>query len=186
MIQSDRQIAWWCLKHEMIKPYSEKLIGRAERAISYGPSSYGYDITLSDEFKVIADPDDVLDPKTITEKHYRTFKSKEPVLIEPQGFMLGASVERFKMPRNMIGLATNKSTYARLGLDASKTTVLEPGWEGTLTIELSNHGQNPMVVHPGEGILQVLFFKAADECELSYEDRSGKYQLQSGVTIPRI
>lgn len=186
MIQSDRQIKFLAQKYDMIKPFSEKLIDRTDGVISWGVSSYGYDVRLGYTFKVLADVDDVVDPKTVTEANYRTFTTRKPFIIEPGQFVLGVSLERFKLPRNVIMLITNKSTYARCGLDFSKTTLGEPEWEGDLTIEITNSSKNPVKVYPGEGCLQAVFFRGADDCDVSYADRKGKYNFQSGVQIPKV
>ena len=170
----------------MIYPFSEGLIGRAEGVLSWGPSSYGYDIRLGSEFKRPKDPWIALDPKTVTERQYKVFTKREPFDMAPGEFLLGCSVERFRIPRDMLVISTNKSTYARCSLNASLNTVMEPEWEGVLTIELANHGQNPVRIYPGEGIMQLIFLRGDDACLMSYADRRGKYMGQSGVTIPKV
>jgi dCTP deaminase len=185
VILSDSQICRLA-RGGMITPFSERLVGKAEGVLSYGLSTAGYDIRLGMQFKEPKSRDIVLDPKRILEDDYRHFTCAGPLVMEPGRCILGRSVEVFSMPRNVLGLATNKSTYARLFLDASRVTVAEPGWSGVLTIELSNQGPNSVVVYPGEGILQMLFFKVVDDCDVSYDERNGKYMHQEGVVLSRI
>lgn len=185
MILSDSQICRLA-KAGMITPFSERLVGKAEGVLSFGVSAAGYDIRLGTEFKEPKSHDIVLDPKHILEDDYRHFTCAGPLVMEPGRCILGRSVEVFRLPRTVLGLATNKSTYARLHLDASRVTVAEPGWSGVLTIELSNQGANPIVIYPGEGILQMLFFKVVDDCDVSYDERGGKYMNQEGVVLSRI
>lgn len=186
MIQSDRQIRHLCEKYRLLEPYQPNLVGRTEKVLSWGPSSYGYDIQLGTTFKETIDKDAILDPKTVSDADYVMHTRSGPLTVPPGGFILGHSVEYFRMPANITGLVKTKSTYARLGIVVGHDTVIEAGWEGILTIEIANHGTNPVRIYPGEGIAQVVFFKATDECDVSYGDRAGKYNRQSGVTVSRI
>jgi len=181
-----RILADWQIKNlailGMIKPYTEAL--KREGVISYGPSSYGYDIRISNEFKIFTNVNTtVVDPKNFDEAAFVEFKG-DVCIIPPNSFALARSVEYIRMPRNITGLMTNKSTYARCGV-VSPITVLEAGWEGHITIEISNTTPLPAMVYANEGFAQVLFFEG-DECETSYADRKGKYQNQTGITLPKL
>lgn len=193
MILSDKQILQLCQEQEMITPFVDKSIKEKHaghtnsniKIISYGLSSYGYDLSLADEFKVFyrnkainANVFDIIDPKQ--NLPFIEESNNGYVIIPPNSFALGCSNEYIKMPRDVTGLATNKSTYARCGLN-TPSTVLEAGWEGHLTIEMFNSTPHPIKVYAGEGIVQILFFKGED-CLTSYADRGGKYQNQTGVT----
>lgn len=192
MILSDKQILALCQEQEMITPFVDKSIKldkNNNKIISYGLSSYGYDLSLADEFKVFyrnkainANVFDIIDPKQ--NLPFIEELNKGYVIIPPNSFALGRSNEYIKMPRDITGLATNKSTYARCGLN-TPSTVLEAGWEGHLTIEMFNSTPHPIKVYANEGIVQILFFKGED-CLTSYADRAGKYQGQKGITNAKI
>jgi len=183
MLKSDSWIREMCLGSAMISPFVEKLIARNK--ISYGLSSYGYDIRVADEYKVFTDVHNcVLDPKNFSSRSFVDIKA--PFCIVPaRSFALSRSVEYFKMPRNVIGLCIGKSTYARCGIVVN-ITPLEPEWEGHLTLEISNTTPIPARIYSNEGIAQLIFLESDRICEISYKDRKGKYQSQRGVTLPRI
>ena len=183
MLKPDSWIREMCRKRKMIAPFVEGLVAKGR--VSYGLSSYGYDIRVSDEYKVFTDVHNcVVDPKAFNDKSFVDLKA--PYCIVPaHSFALARSVEYFKIPRGVIGLCIGKSTYARCGIVVN-ITPLEPEWEGHLTLEISNTTPLPAKIYSNEGIAQLVFLGAEDECETSYKDRKGKYQAQRGVTLPRI
>ena len=183
MLKSDSWIRENCLKNKMISPFVEKLVAKGR--ISYGLSSYGYDIRVADEYKVFTDVHNcVVDPKKFNSKSFVDIKA--PYCIVPaRSFALSRSVEYFKIPRGVIGLCIGKSTYARCGIVVN-ITPLEPEWEGHLTLEISNTTPLPAKIYSDEGIAQLIFLESDRICEISYKDRKGKYQSQRGVTLPRI
>ncbi len=182
-IKSDRWIREMCKKHRMIEPYEEKQV--REGVISYGISSYGYDIRIADEFKIFTNVNSsVVDPKHVDPGSMVDFKG--PVaLIPPNSFALGRSVEYFRIPRSVITVTLGKSTYARCGI-ITNVTPFEPEWEGYVTLEVSNTTPLPARIYANEGIAQVLFFESDEVCEVSYKDKAGKYQAQQGITLPRL
>jgi dCTP deaminase len=169
---------------DLIKPDAERL-KKFSKGPSYGPSSYGYDIRLDNEFKVfkndvqMMDGIPVIDPMNFSETAFDCRRGDQ-IIMPPHSFILGVSKEYFKMPRNVTGLVMNKSTYARCGVDCF-TTVIEAGWEGQLVLEFANTTNRHVVLHANMGIAQILFIRSEDECETSYSDRGGKYQGQTGV-----
>jgi dCTP deaminase len=182
MIANDQWIRRMCREHAMIEPFEEGLV--AEGQISYGLSSYGYDVRVGSHFKVFHNlRSTVVDPKEFDEGSFTDHEGD--VLIPPNSFALAETVERFRMPRNVLSICVGKSTYARCGVIVN-VTPLEPEWEGVLTLEISNTTPLPARIYAGEGIAQLLFFLAQEECETSYADRKGKYQHQTGLTLPRI
>jgi len=181
-IKNDRWIIEMA-KNGMIKPFAERQV--REGVISYGVSSYGYDMRIADEFKIFTNVNNtIVDPKNFTEKNYVDFKG-EVCIIPPNSFVLAKSVEYFKIPRNILTVCVGKSTYARCGLIVN-VTPFEPEWEGYVTIEISNSTPIPAKVYAWEGIAQVLFFEASEECMVSYADKKGKYQKQMGLTPPKL
>lgn len=170
-------------KRGMIYPFYEgnNAVGR----LSNGLSSYGYDITLGTEFKLFRHDavGTVIDPKRFEPMHLQSIEGQE-CIIPAHSFVLAYSMEYFKIPRDIICIVLGKSTYARCGLIVN-ITALEPAWEGQVTIEISNTTPAPVKIYSGEGIAQVLFFRAALECEKSYEEKKGKYQRQTGITYAR-
>ncbi len=183
MIRSDRWIREMARTHQMIVPFEEKQV--REGKISYGVSSYGYDIRIADTFKIFTNINSTLvDPKSFDPKSFVDFKG-EVCIIPPNSFALGMSVERFKIPRNVMTLCVGKSTYARCGI-ITNVTPFEPEWEGYVTLEVSNTTPLPAKIYANEGIAQVIFFEANEVCETSYADKKGKYQSQTGITIPKI
>ncbi len=184
MIRSDQWIRRMCLEHEMIAPFEEE---QNRDGISYGLSSYGYDIRLADEFRIFSPGQGrltVVDPKDFQEDAFTEFKG-DVCVIPPNSFVLARSLEYFRMPENVTGIVMGKSTYARCGVIPG-ITPLEAGWEGILTIEISNVTPLPAKVYAFEGIAQILFFEADEPCKMSYADRKGKYQSQQGIVLPRI
>jgi dCTP deaminase len=183
MIKSDQWIRRMCREHRMIEPFAEKQV--RDGTISYGVSSYGYDLRIADEFKIFTNiSSSVVDPKNFDAKSFVDFKG--PVcIVPPNSFALGRSVEYFRIPRDVMTICLGKSTYARCGI-ITNVTPLEPEWEGHVTLEISNTTTLPAMIYANEGIAQVLFLGADDVCETSYKDKKGKYQDQRGVTLPRI
>lgn len=177
----DWQVKALAERYDMISPFVPEQV--RDGAISYGLSSVGYDIRLAGEFKAInPNADDLyLDPKNINQYCFSDLYTESFVIVPPGQFVLGRSVERFKMPRNVAGVCYGKSTYARVGLIAN-ITPLEPGWEGYLTLELSNTSSLPVMVYVNEGIAQILFSYIPDP-DISYADRAGKYQNQPAQPI---
>jgi dCTP deaminase len=182
-IKNDKWIREMALKHKMIEPFSENLVTKG--VISFGVSSYGYDIRIADEFKIFTDVySTVVDPKNFDPRSFVEFKGKE-CIIPPNSFALGRSVEYFRIPRNVLGICIGKSTYARCGI-VINITPLEPEWEGFITIEISNTTPLPAKIYANEGIAQVIFIEGDEICETSYKDRKGKYQEQKGIVLPKI
>jgi dCTP deaminase len=173
--------------HQMIEPFSEnqvRLDENGNKLISYGVSSYGYDVRCSNEFKVFTNIHSVVvDPKLFDEKSFVDIES-DICVIPPNSFALARTVEYFKIPRNVLTVCLGKSTYARCGIIVN-VTPLEPEWEGHVTLEFSNTTNLPAKIYAGEGVAQMLFFESDEECEISYKDRGGKYQGQTGVTLPK-
>jgi dCTP deaminase len=182
-ILADHQIRDLALNHGMIDPFVEKQT--AKGAISYGLSSYGYDSRCSNEFKIFTNIDNaIVDPKAFSEQSFVN-RETDVCTIPPNSFALTRSVEYFRIPKDVLVICLGKSTYARCGLIVN-VTPLEPGWEGHVTLEVSNTTPLPAKVYANEGLCQFLFFKGSTPCEISYADRSGKYMGQKGVTLPKI
>jgi dCTP deaminase len=182
-VKSDRWIKEMALKYKMIEPFEEKLV--TSGVISYGLSSYGYDIRIADEFRVFTDVyQTVVDPKNFDTRSFVEIKGPE-CIIPPNSFCLARSLEYFRIPRNVIGICLGKSTYARCGIVVN-ITPLEPEWEGHLTIEISNTTPLPAKIYANEGIAQLIFIESDELCTVSYKDRKGKYQGQRGVTPPKV
>jgi dCTP deaminase len=186
-IKSDKWISRMSKDHQMIEPFSEnqvRLDENGNKLISYGVSSYGYDVRCSNEFKVFTNIHSaVVDPKSFDEKSFVDIES-EICVIPPNSFALARTVEYFKIPRNVLTVCLGKSTYARCGIIVN-VTPLEPEWEGHVTLEFSNTTNLPAKIYAGEGVAQMLFFESDEGCEISYKDRGGKYQGQTGVTLPK-
>ncbi len=167
----------------MIKPFSERQVKK--NAISFGLSSYGYDIRVADEFYVFTNVNaTIVDPKNFDSKSFIKVK-KDYCIIPPNSFVLGRTVEYFKIPRNILTICLGKSTYARCGIIVN-VTPFEPEWEGYATLEISNTTPLPAKIYANEGIAQVVFLEADEVCRLSYKDRKGKYQGQKKITLPKI
>lgn len=183
MIKSDRWIRKMAKEHGMILPFEEKQVRAG--GISYGVSSYGYDIRIANEFKIFTNINSTtVDPKQFDSKSFVDFKG-DVCVIPPNSFALGKSVEYFKIPRNVMTICVGKSTYARCGI-ITNVTPFEPEWEGFVTLEVSNTTPLPAKIYANEGIAQVLFFESDEVCETSYADKKGKYQSQIGITLPKI
>jgi dCTP deaminase len=182
-IQSDGWIREQAIERRMIEPFSEEQI--ADGVISYGLSSYGYDLRVSDEFKVFTNVNSaIIDPKAFDERSFVSVQA-ESVIIPPNSFALSRSVEYFRIPRDVLTICVGKSTYARCGILVN-VTPLEPEWEGHVTLEISNTTPLPARIYANEGLCQVLFFRSDRPCEVSYADRNGKYQRQRGIVLPRL
>jgi dCTP deaminase len=185
-IKPDKWIRRMAQEHGMIEPFVERQVRTEgdERLISYGVSSYGYDVRCADEFKVFTNLHSVtVDPKNFDEKSFVDVKGSV-CIIPPNSFALARTVEFFRIPRNVLTICLGKSTYARCGIIVN-VTPLEPEWEGHVTLEFSNTTTLPAKIYANEGVAQMLFFESDEECEVSYKDRDGKYQGQRGVTLPR-
>ncbi len=182
-IQPDHWIRKMAHEYGMIEPFVEQQV--STHVISYGVSSYGYDIRIADEYKIFTDVfSAIVDPKHFDPKSMVDFKG-EVCIIPPNSFVLARTIEYFRIPRNVLTVCVGKSTYARCGLIVN-VTPFEPEWEGYVTLEISNTTPLPAKVYSNEGIAQVLFFVADQECETSYKDRKGKYDKQTGVVPPKI
>ncbi|SFO19575.1 dCTP deaminase [Nitrosospira briensis] len=174
-------------EQRMIEPFEANQIKYANghRIVSYGTSSYGYDIRCSDEFKLFTNINSaIVDPKNFDSNSFVDVKS-DVCLIPPNSFALARTVEYFRIPRNILTICLGKSTYARCGIIVN-VTPFEPEWEGYVTLEFSNTTPLPAKIYANEGVAQVIFFESDEECEISYKDRGGKYQGQHGVTLPKI
>jgi len=185
-LKSDRWIKKMALERDMINPFSDRQVKVAndERLISYGLSSYGYDVRSADEFKIFTNiKAAIVDPKNFNPDSFVDIKS-EICIIPPNSFVLARTVEYFKIPRNVLVICLGKSTYARCGIIVN-VTPLEPEWEGHITLEFSNTTSLPAKIYANEGVAQLIFLEASEECEVSYKDRNGKYQGQRGVTLPK-
>jgi len=186
-IKSDRWIRSMAERHGMIEPFEPQLVREVEgrKIVSYGTSSYGYDIRCAPEFKVFTNINStVVDPKAFDPKSFVEIDA-EVCIIPPNSFALARTVEYFRIPRNVLTVCLGKSTYARCGIIVN-VTPFEPEWEGYVTLEFSNTTPLPAKIYAGEGCAQVLFFESDEVCETSYKDRGGKYQGQVGVTLPKI
>jgi dCTP deaminase len=182
-VKSDKWIRRMAKEHRMIEPFSEKQV--AEGLISYGLSSYGYDIRIADEFKIFTNIHSaIVDPKNFDPRSFMDVKA-DVCIIPPNSFALARTIEYFRIPRDVITVCVGKSTYARCGIIVN-VTPFEPEWEGIVTLEVSNTTPLPAKIYAGEGIAQVLFFGGDEVCETSYADRKGKYQSQQGLTLPKM
>jgi dCTP deaminase len=182
-IKADRWIRRMALEHGMIEPFEDRQVRKG--VISYGLSSYGYDIRVADEFKVFTNINNtVVDPKNFDDRSFVDMKT-DVCIIPPNSFALAKTVEYFRIPRDVLTVCVGKSTYARCGLIVN-VTPFEPEWEGYVTLEISNTTPLPAKVYANEGISQVLFFQSDEVCEVSYADKQGKYQKQQGLTLPRL
>ena len=185
-IKSDRWIRRMAEEHGMIEPFEPGQVRTANghRIISYGTSSYGYDVRCSREFKVFTNIHSAtVDPKEFSDKSFVDIES-DVCIIPPNSFALARTVEYFRIPRDVLTICLGKSTYARCGIIVN-VTPLEPEWEGHVTLEFSNTTTLPAKIYANEGVAQMLFLQSDEECETSYRDRGGKYQGQTGVTLPK-
>ena len=185
-IKSDRWIRRMAQEHRMIEPFESGQVRaiHGERVISYGTSSYGYDIRCAREFKVFTNINSaVVDPKNFDSGSFVDIDA-DVCIIPPNSFALARTVEYFRIPRNVLTICLGKSTYARCGIIVN-VTPLEPEWEGHVTLEFSNTTTLPARIYANEGVAQVIFLESDEACEVSYRDRGGKYQAQTGVTLPK-
>ena len=179
-ILNDKQIKKYAQEEDMINPFEEKLVSNG---ISHGLSSMGYDVRCSDEFKIFTNVNSsIVDPKKFDESSFVTVKGPE-ILIPPNSFALAASYEYFKLPSKILGLVTGKSSYLRCGIN-TPSSVLEPGWEGQITLEFANTAPIPAKIYAGSGAAQIIFFEG-ERPAVSYSERQGKYNKQRGVTLPK-
>ena len=182
-IKPDHWIRKMALEHKMIDPFVEGQVSKG--VISYGLSSYGYDIRVSNEFKVFTNLHSaVVDPKNFDPNSFVEIEN-DYCIIPPNSFALAKTVEYFRIPRSTVTVCVGKSTYARCGIIVN-VTPFEPEWEGYVTLEISNTTPIPAKIYSNEGIAQVLFFEGDEECDTSYADKKGKYQKQTGITHPKI
>ena len=184
-IKSDRWIRRMAREHRMIEPFSDRQV--REGVISYGVSSYGYDVRIAGDFKIFTNINStIVDPKNFDTRSFVDFKG-DVCIIPPNSFALARTVEYFRIPRTVITVCVGKSTYARCGI-ITNVTPFEPEWEGFVTLEVSNTTPLPAKIYANEGVAQVIFLEADgdDVCETSYRDRGGKYQGQRGVTLPKM
>ena len=182
-IKADKWIKRMALEHGMIEPFEDQQV--RDGVISYGLSSYGYDIRVADEFKVFTNINStVVDPKHFDARSFVDVRA-DACIIPPNSFALAKTIEYFRIPRDVLTVCVGKSTYARCGLIVN-VTPFEPEWEGYVTLEISNTTPLPAKVYSNEGIAQVLFFQSDETCEVSYADKKGKYQGQRGLTLPKL
>ena len=182
-IKSDKWIRRMSVQNKMIEPFVDKNIGG--NSISYGLSSYGYDIRVSDEYKIFTNLNNsIIDPKNFDNKSFVDYRG-DVCIVPANSFALARSIEYFRIPRNVLTVCLGKSTYARCGIIVN-VTPFEPEWEGYVTLEISNTTPLPAKIYSNEGLCQVIFFESDEICELSYKDKSGKYQSQTGITLPKL
>jgi dCTP deaminase len=188
-VKADHWIRKMVEEVKMIEPFESGQVKFSpinhEPIVSYGLSSYGYDLRVADEFKVFTNVfNSIVDPKKFTDESFVDIKSNV-CIIPPNSFALARSVEYFKIPRNILTICLGKSTYARCGIIVN-VTPFEPEWEGHVTLEISNTTPLPAKIYANEGLAQVIFLQANDVCQTSYKDRMGKYMMQTGITVPRM
>ncbi|MCX7121538.1 MAG: dCTP deaminase [Gammaproteobacteria bacterium] len=184
-IKSDKWIRRMATEHDMISPFEPNQVrsNASGKIVSYGTSSYGYDVRCAREFKIFTNINSaIVDPKNFDANSFVDLES-DVCIIPPNSFALARTVEYFKIPRSVLTICLGKSTYARCGIIVN-VTPLEPEWEGHVTLEFSNTTNLPAKIYANEGIAQMLFFESDEVCETSYKDRGGKYQGQKGVTLP--
>lgn len=182
-VMPDHWIRSMAQSQKMIEPFAETL--KKDGVISYGVSSYGYDVRVADEFLIFTNINSVqVDPKEFSEDSFVRHKG-DVCIVPPNSFVLARSFEYFRIPRDILVLCLGKSTYARCGVIVN-VTPLEPEWEGHVTLEFSNTTPLPVRIYANEGVAQFIFLKADSDCETSYKDRSGKYMKQQGITLPKL
>ena len=186
-IKSDRWIREMATQHGMIEPFEEQQVRVSKsgsKLISYGTSSYGYDVRCDRDFKVFTNIQaTVVDPKNFDDRGFVSMSDVDECVIPPNSFALASTIETFRIPPDVLAVCVGKSTYARCGIIVN-VTPLEPEWEGQVTLEFSNTTNLPAKIYAGEGVAQLLFFQSDEQCETTYKDREGKYQHQRGVTLP--
>jgi dCTP deaminase len=186
-VHADSWIRRMAREHRMIDPFEESLTRQNSGGpvISYGLSSYGYDLRVADEFKVFTNVfNAVVDPKAFDPRSFVDMRGSS-CLVPPNSFALARSIEYFRIPRDVLTLCVGKSTYARCGIIVN-VTPLEPEWEGHVTLEISNTPPLPARIYANEGLCQIIFFQSDEVCEVSYADRKGKYQSQKGIVLPKL
>ena len=182
-IKSDKWIRRMAIEHGMIEPFVDTQV--REGVVSYGLSSYGYDIRVADEFKIFTNINNtVIDPKHFDPRSFVDIKA-DMCIVPPNSFALARTIEYFRIPRDVLTVCLGKSTYARCGIIVN-VTPFEPEWEGFVTLEISNTTPLPAKIYANEGIAQVLFFESDEPCAVSYADKAGKYQAQQGLTLPKL
>jgi dCTP deaminase len=182
-LKSDSWIRKMAVEHNMIEPFADRQIRQG--VISYGVSSYGYDIRVADEFKIFTNVySAIVDPKQFDPRSMVDYRG-EVCIIPPNSFALARTVEYMRIPRSVLTICLGKSTYARCGIIVN-VTPFEPEWEGFVTLEISNTTPLPAKIYSNEGIAQVLFFEADEGCEISYADKKGKYQYQQSIVLPKL
>lgn len=182
-VKSDKWIRRMALEHQMIEPFEDRQV--RDGVISFGVSSYGYDMRVADEFRIFTNVNStIVDPKNFDAKSFVEFKGAV-CIVPPNSFALARSVEFFRIPRNVLTICVGKSTYARCGIIVN-VTPFEPEWEGFVTLEISNTTPLPAKIYANEGLCQVVFFESDEPCEISYRDKKGKYQSQKGIVLPKI
>jgi dCTP deaminase len=182
-VKSDKWIRRMSLEHKMIEPFEDSQV--RDGVISYGVSSYGYDMRVADEFRIFTNVNSsIVDPKHFDSKSFVEFKGAV-CIVPPNSFALARSVEYFRIPRNVLTICVGKSTYARCGIIVN-VTPFEPEWEGFVTLEISNTTPLPAKIYANEGLCQVVFFESDEPCAVSYKDKKGKYQSQQGIVLPKI
>jgi dCTP deaminase len=182
-VKADKWIRRMALEHKMIEPFEDRQV--RDGVISFGVSSYGYDMRVADEFRIFTNVNStIVDPKNFDAKSFVEFKGAV-CIVPPNSFALARSVEFFRIPRNVLTICVGKSTYARCGIIVN-VTPFEPEWEGFVTLEISNTTPLPAKIYANEGLCQVVFFESDEICEISYRDKKGKYQSQTGIVLPKI
>jgi dCTP deaminase len=184
-VKSDKWIREMAQAYHMIEPFEANQVRHNEmgKVVSFGTSSYGYDVRCADEWRVFTNLNStIVDPKAFDESSFVKLQSNI-CIIPPNSFVLARTIEYFRIPRNVLTICLGKSTYARCGIIVN-VTPLEPEWEGHVTLEFSNTTNLPARIYANEGVAQMVFFESDEECEISYKDRDGKYQGQKGVTLP--
>jgi dCTP deaminase len=183
MVKNDKWIKKMSLEHKMIEPFEAMQV--RDGKVSYGTSSYGYDMRLSNEFMIMKKEQGAIDPKQSQEKLFSSVIVKDCIEIPSNSIVLGKTIEYFRIPRDVITIAFGKSTYARCGIFIN-ITPFEPEWEGHVTIAIANTTFLPVKIYANEGIAQVLFLSVKENCEVSYADKNGKYQAQKTITFAKI
>lgn len=186
-LKEDRWIRQMAQQYGMIEPFEDRQVNQTtdNKLVSYGLSSYGYDLRVSNEFKIFTNVNgSIIDPKNFDPRSFVDVTA-DVCIVPPNSFALARSIEYFRIPRNVLTVCLGKSTYARCGIIVN-VTPFEPEWEGHVTLEISNTTPLPAKIYANEGLAQVLFFEAGEPCEVSYAERKGKYMKQRGITIPRV
>ncbi len=186
-IQSDKWISLMSKNHKMIEPFEDGQVRfvNDKKVVSYGLSSYGYDLRVSDEFKIFTNAlSSIIDPKNFDANSFIEVKG-DVCIVPPNSFALARSVEYFKIPKDVLTICLGKSTYARCGIIVN-VTPFEPEWEGHVTLEISNTTPLPAKIYANEGLAQVIFFKGEESCNVTYAQRGGKYMKQKGITLPTV